>query len=263
MQELMIAARAFECLLGLSLLLQTLEYLRMSAATADKGVWSWPVQRQDVAHAPARLQSLFDGLYAERVHRLHLVLRGAAACSLFWGSSMACAALLFISTLLLLIRWRGAFNGGSDFMSLIALTALLAAELGTPVVGAALAWRAALWYVAIQAITSYFISGAIKLRSAEWRNGRALPFFLDGGLYGPLAPHSLWRQPWLAMLCSWAFILWECAAPLALLNPPIAVAYCATASVFHCLVFRFFGLNRFFWAWLVNFPALIYCSAQW
>jgi hypothetical protein len=35
------------------------------------------------------------------------------------------------------------------------------------------------------------------------------------------------------------------------------------AAVFHLLVFRFFGLNRFVWAWCASFPAIIYCSGQW
>jgi len=26
------------------------------------------------------------------------------------------------------------------------------------------------------------------------------------------------------------------------------------------LVFWFFGLNRFFWAWLSSFPAVVYCA---
>jgi hypothetical protein len=36
------------------------------------------------------------------------------------------------------------------------------------------------------------------------------------------------------------------------------MVYCAIALVFHLLVFVFFGLNRFVWAWVVSFPALLY-----
>jgi hypothetical protein len=35
---------------------------------------------------------------------------------------------------------------------------------------------------------------------------------------------------------------------------------CILASIFHFLVFWYFGLNRFFWAWVTCFPAVIYCS---
>jgi hypothetical protein len=30
--------------------------------------------------------------------------------------------------------------------------------------------------------------------------------------------------------------------------------------LFHFLVYWYFGLNRFFWAWLASFPAVIYCA---
>lgn len=257
------AVRTFECLCGISVLIQTLEFLRLRTATRNDGIWAWSVQRADVAHAPDWLRKVFDGLYRDPIHRAHLLLRAGAAASLLVGSSPVSAALLFISTVIILIRWRGAFNGGSDFMTIVALTGLLVAQLATPVVGPVLAWKAGLWYVAIHAMTSYFISGAIKLFSPEWRNGRALSFFLDGGLYGPLSETSVFRRPAVAISCSWAFIIWECSFPLTMAGPAWALAGCSIAALFHFLVFRFFGLNRFFWAWMVSFPAIVYCSAQW
>ncbi len=263
MNELYLAVRSLEALLGISLLIQTLEFLRLQPAQAAPGLWAWSVQRGDVAHASALLRALFDWLYSERVHRLHLLVRLAAAASLLWGSSPGSAALLFISTVLILIRWRGAFNGGSDFMTVVLLSGLLLAHLAAPWVGPVLAWKAGLGYICIQAITSYFISGAIKLVSAEWRNGRALVYFLDGGLYGPLPTDSAYRHQSVAVACSWAFILWECAFPLALIGPLVAAVFCGVAALFHYLVFRYFGLNRFFWAWLASFPAIIYCAGQW
>jgi hypothetical protein len=257
---LALAVRALECLTAVSLLLQTLEYLRLQPAQRHDGLWRWSRQRADVAHASLPVRRLLDWLFSERVHRLHLLVRAGAAASLFAGSSTTGVVLLFVSSVLILIRWRGAFNGGSDFMTIIVLTGMLIAQLGQYVVGPALAWKAGLGYIGLHSITSYFISGAIKLLSREWRNGLALPYFLDGGLYGPLAADSVLRRRHVAMACSWAFILWECAAPFALLSPQVALAFCATAVVFHFLVFRYFGLNRFFWAWLASHPAVIYCT---
>lgn len=257
------AVRWFECLCAISLLLQTLEFLRLRDATRVTGLWSWAIQRQDLSHASRGLRAAFDWLYRDRAHHLHLLLRAGAAASLFAGSSPLSAVLLFVSTVVILVRWRGAFNGGSDFMTIVALTGILIAQLASLVVGPVLAWKAGLWYVTIHAMTSYFISGAIKLLSPDWRQGRALSFFLDGGLYGPLAERSIFRRPAVATGCSWAFILWECSFPLAMAGPVWALAGCGIAAVFHFLVFRFFGLNRFFWAWIVSFPAIVYCSSQW
>ena len=62
----------------------------------------------------------------------------------------------------MLIRWRGAFNGGSDFMTLVGLTGLLIAHLvgaaGQPEWG----WKAGLGYVTLQTVSSYFVSGWVK-----------------------------------------------------------------------------------------------------
>ena len=263
MHPLFVAVRAFECLLATSLLIQTIEFLRLRAVQQRDALWSWDLQRDDIAHASAPVREIFDGLYSERVHNAHLLLRLGAAASLYAGSSIASATLLFFSTIAILIRWRGAFNGGSDFMTIVAVTGLLIAHWARLFVDPVLAWQAGLGYVCVHAMTSYFISGAIKLFSREWRQGIALPYFLDGGLHGPLAPDSVFRRRDVAVLCSWAFILWECAVPLVLLGPAFAIAFCAVAMLFHFLVFVFFGLNRFVWAWMVSYPAIIYCASRW
>ena len=205
--SLYLTVRALECLLATSLLLQTLEFLRLRRFPDARSAWSWQLQRGDVAHTSLWLQKLFDWLFQERVHQVHLLLRLGAAASLYVGVSMASAIFLFISSLLILIRWRGAFNGGSDFMTMVVLTGLLVSQLAQPVVGPVIAWKAGLWYITIHAISSYFISGTIKLASRDWRSGRVLIHFLDGGLYGPLSDHSLLRKKPMAMIASWSFIL--------------------------------------------------------
>ena len=255
------AARALEVLLALSMLLQTLEYLRIRPALTVQGLWAWPVQRADIPPGP--VQKLLDLLFSDGVMYGHLLLRLPVLCVLAWqGSSLALAVFLFASHVLMLIRWRGAFNGGSDFMTLVALTGLLLAALVELGGDAHLAWRAGLWYICLQSITSYFLSGWVKLMQPEWRSGQAMTIFLNAAIYGPLPPNSVLRKPWLARLGAWAFIGWECAAPLALLHPLAALVFCAIALLFHFLVFWFFGLNRFFWAWMVTFPAILACSAQ-
>ncbi|MEY3789815.1 MAG: hypothetical protein RLZ09_651 [Pseudomonadota bacterium] len=261
--NLFLTVRAIECLIATSLVIQTLEFLRLSRFADARSVWSWQLQRGDVAHTSVWLQKLFDWLFQERVHQAHLLLRLGAAASLFFGVSLVSAVFLFISSLLILIRWRGAFNGGSDFMTMVVLTGLLVSQVAQPIVGPVIAWKAGLWYVTIHSISSYFISGTIKLVSSDWRSGRVLIYFLDGGLYGPLSNDSLLRKKSIAVTASWSFIVWECLFPLALAGPQWAMLWCGIAGLFHFLVFRFFGLNRFFWAWAASFPAIIYCSTQW
>jgi hypothetical protein len=258
---LLLAIRATELLFAWSLLIQTLEYLRMGKVTANDGLWAWPLQRADIPNASVR--ALLDVLFQPRVHHWHLMLRVLAAAVLaVQGASLPLMMFLFLGNLLILIRWRGAFNGGSDFMTLVVLTGLLIAQVVGALVNMQLGWQAGFWYIGIQAITSYFMSGAVKLLRREWRNGSAMTIFLNGAIYGPLSATHPLRNKWLAMLGSWGFIVWEILFPISLLDPRLAAVFCAVAALFHFLVFWFFGLSRFFWAWLCAFPAIIWCSAQ-
>ncbi len=262
--ELGLAVRAFELLLGLSLALQSLEYWRI--ARLDR-VSDWTLLRREIPARPAWVRPLLDALLTPRRYRVLITLRFALAIALAsglmsGGLGLAGAALLFAIALVLLLRWRGAFNGGSDFMTLVGLTGLFIAHTVGAFKGQDFGWRAGLWYVALQALTSYFMSGWVKLLHPSWRTGRALPQFLDTGIYGPLPAQSLLRKPVIALAVSWAFTVWEGLFPLALLDVRLALLFCGVAAVFHFLVFRFFGLNRFFWAWLASFPAIVWAAGQ-
>jgi hypothetical protein len=255
------AINALEWLFALSVAIQTFEYWRMRAAMQGDGLWIWNIQRHDIPNQWIR--KLLDALFKPSMFSTLLVFRLIALISLLThGSNLLNIGFLFISNLALLIRWRGAFNGGSDFMTLVVLTGLLIAQLVSQIAGPDLGWRAGFWYITLQSVSSYFLSGSVKLLRPEWRNGSAMTIFLNAAIHGPLSPKHWLRKPWLAALSSWAFIVWECLAPLTLLDARLATVFCIIAAMFHFLVFWFFGLNRFFWAWLATFPAIIWCAGQ-
>ena len=233
----------------------------MQAAMQGKGLWVWSIQRQDIPTAWVRV--VLDKLFTPSMFRVLLLTRLLALVSLLvQGGNLINIGFLFVSNLAVLIRWRGAFNGGSDFMTLVVITGLLIAQVASCFTDTEMAWRAGFWYITIQAMTSYFMSGSVKLLQPEWRNGSAMTIFLNAAIHGPLPSEHWLRKPWLASLGSWAFIVWECAAPLALLDARLALIFCLIAALFHFLVFWFFGLNRFFWAWVATFPAIVWCSGQ-
>ena len=257
------ALNALLWLTAISVLIQCAEALRLQAGGPLLAPWLWSIQRDDLAGCSRTVRMVFDWLYRPTVHRTHLMLHALAAASLLvWGPTIPTALFLLASQVLISIRFRGAFNGGSDFMTLVVLMGIAVGTVATPWVGTSLAWQAGLWVISIQALSSYFLSGTVKLRYAGWRDGRALPTLLDGGIYGPLAAHSLLRRRPVATACSCAFIVWEAAFPLAMIDPRITTLWCAIGAVFHFLVWWFFGLNRFFWAWLATFPALIGCATM-
>jgi hypothetical protein len=254
------AARVFEVLLGLSLCIQSIEHLRI---VQHDRVSLWTIQRNELPASPSWLRPFLDALLSSppRYRAVLLVQTGLALALMAGVLGLAGSVALFAIALILLFRWRGAFNGGADFMTLVALSGLLLGHLIALFFDSRLGWQAALWYVALQALSSYFISGWVKLMSPGWRSGAALPAFLDTGVYGPLPTTSRFRHPVVARGCAWAFTVWEGLFPLALVDVRLAVVFCAVAALFHGLVFWFFGLNRFFWAWLATFPAILYAAS--
>jgi len=256
-----VAIRAIEFLFAMCAGIQTLEYWRMRHAMQGDGLWVWSIQRQDIP--TPWIRRCLDGLYTPAMFSALLLTRFMALISLaMQGSHLYNIGFLFVSNLAILIRWRGAFNGGSDFMTLVVLTGLLIAQVVSQLESPELGWRAGFWYITIQSITSYFMSGSVKLLKREWRDGSAMTIFLNTAIHGPLSSNHWLRQPWLAAISSWSFILWECAAPLALLDARLALVFCTIAAFFHFLVFWYFGLNRFFWAWIATFPAIVWCAGQ-
>ena len=272
-------------LFALSWLIQTLEFARIFASPQGDW-WDWSLQRADIPNP--WLRSCADQLFSAQGMRWQMRLRilaGLALPGLIYSSVMtepglgsspqsaghfthwvfwltlATTGLLTVLHVLMLIRWRGAFNGGSDFMTLMVLLGLLLASTVSLLGHPALGWRAGFAFITLQAISSYFLSGSVKLLRPEWRSGQAMTLFLNEAVRGPLSTRHWARRPLLARWASWSFILWECAFPLALWQADWALLFCTVAAVFHFLVFWFFGLNRFFWAWLATFPAIIWCAA--
>jgi hypothetical protein len=259
-----LALRLIECLVGWSTLLQTLEYFKLRQSFEAKAVWDWSLLKQEMPTLPKAVMGFFDFLFDPHKGQTALfALRLVASISLLAGFSMGFfISCLFVLQVLILFRFRGAFNGGSDFMTLVVLSGLMIHLCLSASPWAYMAAPAGLGFIGIQLLSSYFVSGWVKLRRAEWRGGQAMIIFLDAGVYGPLSEHSLFRRPMVAKLCSWSFIIWEGLAPISLFGLDVALAYVLVACVFHFLVFWFFGLNRFFWAWLAAMPSLIYWSGR-
>ena len=261
MLSMPMAIRSLELFFALSVGIQTLEFWRLRPAMQNEGLWVWAIQRQDIP--TPWIRKGLDALFTPNMFNTLLLTRLLALVSMAaQGGNLLNVGFLFVSNLAMLVRWRGAFNGGSDFMTLVVLTGLLIAQVASYFTTMDMAWRAGFWYITIQSITSYFMSGSVKLLKPEWRNGRAMTIFLNASIHGPLSASHWLRKPWLAVIGSWSFILWECVAPLALLDARLAVVFCLIAALFHFLVFWFFGLNRFFWAWVSTFPAIVWCAGQ-
>lgn len=224
-------------------------------------IWIWKDFKQDFSIFPRSVQQIISLIlrYPNFLFVLNLRLI-AAFCLLFFQVKILFVLLLF-STILILLRWRGTFNGGSDYMTLVILMSI---TLATLFKNKNLVLLGCLWYIGIQTCLSYFISGLVKVKVKKWREGSALKAFIFSSNYDqPNFIKQFFKNKTLCLLSSWAVICFELCFPLAFLNPTICLLFIITAFVFHLGNFYVFGLNRFLFAWLASYPALYFCSGGW
>ena len=247
-------------LIGVALVLTSIEHLRLRRATSSVGVWAWRIVRRELEELPAPLRTAGDRLLGRTGLRWLLYLRLVAAGWLIVSPAPVPLAIGFATTLLLAIRFRGAFNGGSDSMTLIVLGSAFVASLGAP---DSVPSKVGLWYLGIQVVASYFIAGVAKLGHRSWRTGRALSAFLSTAVYEPPASViSLLSRRGPGLLAGWAVLLFELGFPVSLVHPYACVGLVALAVPFHLTNFWLFGLNRFVFAWLAAYPALYWCATS-
>lgn len=166
---------------------------------------------------------------------------------------------LLASSILLIKRFQGPYNGGSDTMSILVLLCLWLANLAPSPM-----WQEiALGYLALQLTLSYFQSGLVKIENAEWRSGKALREVFALTAY-PVSEslRSLANRPQLLLNVSRAVILGELLFPLTLLHSITLTIALVFAGVFHLANAVLFGLNRFVWSWLAAYPIILWFQCR-
>lgn len=245
------ALRLVELLAAAAVMQGSLELLVTRRALSDDGTWRWPTLARELPWLAPLL-----------AYRPFLVLLGArlvAAVLLLAGVHRGTAVVLWVTSLLVNIRFRGSSNGGSDMMLMVVLSALVVAQLGA---SSPLLVNVALVYIAAQATLSYFIAGVVKIVNAPWRSGAALASFLATPHFGtPAALRQVMSGRGALLAASWSVMLFECLFPVALLGPAPAIAMATIACCFHLGNVAAFGLNRFLLAWAATWPAVIYASS--
>lgn len=241
-------------LTALALVLQTIELLLLRGSYSDQGVFRWSVLRDEHAGLPIPLRWLFGLLLPYERFVALLFVRIPLAAALGMGQLWA-APLLLVSHLAICARFRGTFNGGSDYMTSVLLLSLTVAACGD----SRLASKASLAYITVQLVLSYFLAGLVKLRQAQWRSGEALSTLLGSNRYGGSATLGrVLSRPLMARTAALLLLSFECAFPLALTGPSAALVFLSFGAAFHLVNARVLGLNRFFFAWVSGYPALLY-----
>lgn len=243
---------------GALLLLQTAELIAIRASFSESGIWRWSVIREEFSTAPQLVRLALDRMLSDRAFLILLVLRLLGSCVLPVYPHVVLVVALLLSTLLISVRWRGSFNGGSDSMAIVLLSGITLSSAWPDAVTAQLA---CLWYIALQCCSSYFVSGVVKLQQREWRRGETLARLFDLPRYeGQGVRRFLISHPRLGQIACWSIIAFECSFPVALQGERVCLCYIVMALGFHLANLALFGLNRFLFAWGATYPALLFCS---
>lgn len=246
-------------LLAVLSLIQSFEFLILRKYLSDQGVWRWRDLAPEMTGNNSFLAKIFSLFFSAKAFSFWQWLRIACALMLFFQPRLEIVLVLLFVHVLGLFRFRGSFNGGSDALTLIVF-------IGTSfsLAMAESRWAAGgLWYIAFQLCFSYAKAGWTKLRQRTWRQGQALGTFIASPKYQSTSvTRLLASSPRILLISSWALMLFELSFPLALLSPNGAWAYTGLGFLFHLANVYTFSLNRFLWAWLAAYPALLFTAAS-
>jgi hypothetical protein len=247
-------------LLGMGVLVTSLEYLALHRHYGPGGVFSWNVYsltyRWTAEGGVARtLQRVFSargflGLSAVRAACAALLLLVPALGS---GERALLLFILVLSGFLLHLRSIYGLDG-SDQMTLFVSMGLFAASITSSEHVVSLSC----WLITLQTCLAYLVAGVAKLISAQWRSGRGLVGILSTSMYGHGALHAfLQTRPNLTCALSWSVILYECSFFLVLAGSrETTLLILATGVMFHVANAAVMGLNNFLWAFVATYPVV-------
>lgn len=253
------AVRLTEILVSISCIVQTLEFFKIRTSFSDRGIWRWKTLALEFDSKPYFIKILSSFL---RYESFILVLAIRLLCSLMLIAlpHPIFVLILLISSLLVSLRWRGTFNGGSDYMTVLVLAILTLIRLYHD---SQIIVTGALWYLALQTGLSYFVSGWFKLKNKNWRNGLALVGIMTKSNYEvPVTASAAAQNKKLSLIASWVVIIFEFTFLVSLFHPFLCLFFLASAFLFHLSNSYVLGLNRFMFAWLAAYPAFYFCSLQ-
>jgi hypothetical protein len=257
--NLQLALRLVQSIIAIAIFFQSLENLILRNYFSENGIWRWSQTIQDLNFLPRPILKVFDFLLKDKHFIFLLWARLISSFLLIFYPSLLFILILFLSSFFIAQRFRGSFNGGSDYMSFIILSALSVQAL----VPFAMVTKGVLWYIAIQAATSYFSAGIVKLKLDSWRSGQALTKFIQSPNYNPpLLMKNLLNQKPIALISSWVIMIFEVSFPMILIqkNTGYVLIWLLVGFIFHFVNIFIFGLNRFLLVWMATYPAIYFCT---
>lgn len=203
------------------------------------------------------------GILFYLTHFLGLVTLGFCIIDQNQGSLVSIFAGFLLLCQRLWLRYQIQFPvcGGSDTMLLLSLT------LWTLTQGLLYFWpdsilaMAPILYLGVQGVLSYFVAGLVKIKSSDWRNGKALKLIFEQSHYAvPIEIRFIFKNIKISQKVGLVIVFFELIFPLALLNENLILIFLAIAFMFHIANAVLFKIHRFIWAWICCYPAIYFLS---
>lgn len=232
-------------LFSFAILLQSIEMLIIAGKKEFLSIWSFENLKIELP-----FRSFFKVLFSKNGFKILLLIQFVfLAASLLDQNRMYFLAVAAIQ-LLICLRFRGLFNGGSDMMVFVIATGLI------------IGGKFGVIYIGIHTIYSYFKAGIVKIIQPSWRSSIAIGQLLGTSLFSQSRNFGVYLQQkrFLSYLLCYTVLIFELSFPLALISVKATYVYFFLAMAFHFINFVFFGLNRFFWIWMAAWPSIFYCA---
>jgi len=243
---------------GAGTVLASAELLYLRKEWSEQGLFNWPVTRTRFSSALrngsiALLDAVCDYPRYIRLVGLQLLCGLVLLVNLLPSHRLLLLLAILFVHLLTMLRNHG--TDGADQMQTI-LLASLACYYATP---DPIVKKAAIWFVALQAILAYFTAGVAKLWSRAWRKGTVLRESLALGpgcesLYQCLPRGSRTNQ----ILCL-SVVAYECLFPVVfILGPTLCWVFLTAGVLLHVGNAFAFGLPRFVFTFVAAYPAILF-----
>jgi len=247
-------------ILSAGVLVASVEDLALMRVFARGGVLDWGIlELQNRLTAGGWTGRWAARVFGRRGMAVTAAVRGLAAGVMVAGLPGKAVAALMLGAIylcLLSLTLRSPYGlDGAHQMYRICVGALFLCQVVTP---DSVAARACLYFIGVQAVLSYLVSGGSKLVSPSWRSGSAMIGIFSASLYGNRSFFNvLHAAPWLARLLSWTVIMFECSMVVA---PFVGARGClillASGVLFHVANAILMGLNGFVFAFVGTYPCV-------
>ncbi|WP_137288981.1 hypothetical protein [Natronorubrum halophilum] len=257
-----VAIRVMTFLVGVQVIVSSLEHLYTWDRFADDGLLNWEVSKRFIRTggplAPAAERILRPPRFRLLVIARLLIAITISVMALFGRVSWVLLLLLLTTHFGIVYRQMAGLSGAFQ-MQLVVVPGLLLATLFPD---GSFVQTAAVLFIAAQAVLSYLIAGVSKPISPDWQTGSAILGVFSTEVWGDERLYRLLQRfPQLNWVGAWLVIAFECLFPIVLfVDPQWAVVVFTTGILFHGFNAVFMGLNKFVIAFPATYPAVYYAN---